>query len=61
MAIEKPFWYCVDRFSEIVGEAEHSREFVPGLQIEIGVAAAVDRRSYPRAKLSASRDLQKVA
>ncbi len=31
---------------EVVGEAEHCREFVPGLRIKIGVTtAAVDRPS----------------
>jgi hypothetical protein len=34
---------------EIVGEAEHAGEFVPGLRIEIGVAAAGVDRPMPDA------------
>src|SRR5262245_45742449 len=34
---------------EVVGETEHAREFVPGLRIEIGVAAAGIDRAMPDA------------
>src|SRR5262249_50339812 len=35
------------RIPEIVGEADHRRELVPGLLVEIGVAAAaIDRRNW---------------
>ena len=51
-------------FLEIVGEAEHAREFVAGLRIEIGVAAAgVDRAvsdayiRQARGLVSANRDV----
>src|SRR5262249_59130247 len=36
---------------EIVSEAEHAREFVPGLRIEIGVAAAGIDRAMPDADI----------
>src|SRR5262249_12864043 len=40
---------------EIVGEAEHAREFVPGLRIEIGVAAAGVDRPVPDADVRQAR------
>jgi class 3 adenylate cyclase len=40
---------------EIVGEAEHSREFVPGLRIEISVAAASVDRPVPDANIRQAR------
>jgi hypothetical protein len=40
---------------EIVGEAEHSREFLPGLRIEIGVAAAGVDRAVPDADIRQMR------
>ena len=36
---------------EIVGEAEHAGEFVPGLGIEVGVAAAGVDRAVPDADI----------
>src|SRR5262249_17778744 len=36
---------------EIVGEAEHAREFVPGLRIEIGIAAPGVDRAVPDAEI----------
>src|SRR5262245_21230288 len=39
----------------VVGEAEHAREFVPGLRIEIGVAAAGVNRTMPNADVRQAR------
>src|SRR5262249_48177399 len=39
------------RIPEIVGEAEHRRELVPGLRIEVGVTAAAVDRPVPDAEI----------
>ena len=36
---------------EIVGEAEHARELMPGLRVELGVAAAGIDRAMPDADI----------
>ena len=36
---------------EIVGEAEHASEFVPGLRIKVSIAAAGVERAVPDAEI----------
>jgi hypothetical protein len=45
---------------EIVSEAEHAREFVPGLRIEIGVARAGIDRAMPDADVRHARRVIRV-
>src|SRR6516162_238127 len=50
-----PFLILRRLIGEIVGEAEHPRELVPGLRIEIGVAAAGVDRAMPDTDIRKTR------